>query len=87
MLYYFYMEQHKYDTNLDYEFFTQMDVKVVQHAPWQFGLFHPDIDGKFVWYPERGSLIYERPEWGVCKIGEFTNSEDVWKEMRKKLPR
>jgi len=75
----------KYDDNLDYEFFAQMDVKVVQHAPWQFGLFHPDLEGKFVWYPERGSLIYERSQWGVVKVGEFTNSEAVWDEMKKKI--
>jgi hypothetical protein len=79
------MEQKKYDSNLDYNFFAQMEVQVVQHAPWQFGLFHKDIVGKFVWYPERGSLIYEKPDWGVCKIGEFTDSELVWEEMRKKL--
>jgi hypothetical protein len=79
------MTSKKYDNNLDYEFFKQHEVKVVQHAPWQFGLFHPDLDGKFVWYPERGSLIYEKADWGVCKIGEFTNSEDVWEEIKKKL--
>ena len=75
----------KYDNNIDYEFFRQMGVSVVQHAPWQFSLLYPDIEGKFVWYPERGSLIYEKPEWGVVKLGEFTNSEDVWKEMMLKL--
>ena len=75
----------KYDNNLDYEFFKQMDITVVQRAPWQFGLFHPDLVGKFVWYPERGSLIYEKPDWGVCKVGEFTNSEEVWEEIKKKI--
>jgi hypothetical protein len=61
-----------------------MEVTIVQHAPWQFRLFHPGIGGKFVWYPERGSLIYEKPG-AIVKVGEFTNSEDVWKEMKKKL--
>lgn len=79
------MTSKKYDDNLDYEFFASVDVKVVQHAPWQFGLFHPDVEGKFVWYPERGSLIYEKPDWGVCKVGEFFDSEDVWEEIKKKL--
>jgi hypothetical protein len=78
------MTSKKYDDNLDYKFFEQMGVTVVQHAPWQFGLFYPDIEGKFVWYPERGSLIYEKPG-AIVKIGEFTDSEDVWKEMEKKL--
>lgn len=78
------MTSKKYDDNLDYEFFASVDVKVVQHAPWQFGLFHPDVEGKFVWYPERGSLIYEKPG-AIMKVGEFTNTEEVWDEMRKKL--
>lgn len=78
------MTSKKYDTNLDYGFFESMEVKVVQHAPWQFGLFHPDVEGKFVWYPERGSLIYEKPG-AIVKVGEFTNSEDVWSEIQKKL--
>lgn len=78
------MTSKRYDANLDYEFFTSVDVTVVQHAPWQFGLFHPDVEGKFVWYPERGSLIYEKPG-AIVKIGEFTNTEDVWEEIKKKL--
>lgn len=79
------MTSKKYDTNLDYEFFKQHDVEVVQHAPWQFGLFHKDLVGKFVWYPERGSLIYEKPEWGIVKVGEFTDSEEVYQEIMKKI--
>jgi hypothetical protein len=78
------MNSKKYDDNLDYEFFKQNDVQVVQHAPWQFGLFHPDLDGKFVWYPERGSLIYEKPG-AIVKVGEFTDSEDVYREIMKKI--
>ena len=79
------MTSRKYDDNLDYEFFASVDVTVVQHAPWQFGLFHPDLEGKFVWYPERGSLSYEKPDWGVCTVGEFTDSDAVWEEIKKKL--
>lgn len=78
------MTSKKYDANLDYEFLKQMGVQIVQHAPWQFGLFHPDMEGKFVWYPERGSLIYEKP-WAIVKVGEFTNSEEVWEEIKKKI--
>lgn len=78
------MTSRKYDDNLDYEFFASVDITVVQHAPWQFGLFHPDLEGKFVWYPERGSLIYEKPGT-IVKVGEFTNSEEVWNEIKKKL--
>ena len=79
------MTSKRYDANIDYAFFALHDIQIVQHAPWQFGLFHPDLDGKFVWYPERGSLIYEKPEWGVCKVGEFTDSEEVFNEIMKKI--
>lgn len=79
------MNFKKYDANLDYGFFAQHDVTVVQHAPWQFGLYHPDIQGKFVWYPARGSLIYEKPDWGIVKLGEFTDTEEVYAEMMKKV--
>ncbi len=78
------MTSKKYDENIDYEFFASVDVKIMQHAPWQFGLFHPDLEGKFVWYPDRGSLIYEKPG-AIVKVGEFTNSEAVWDEIKKKL--
>ena len=78
------MTSKKYDKNIDYEFFASVDVRIVQHAPWQFGLFHPDVEGKFVWYPERGSLIYEKPG-AIVKVGEFTNTEEVWGEIQKKL--
>ena len=78
------MTSKKYDANLDRAFFEAHDVRVVEHAPWQFGLFHKDIPGKFVWYPERGSLIYEKQDWGIVKIGEFTDTEDVYNEMMKK---
>lgn len=80
------MTSKKYDSNINYEFLKQMDVQVVQHAPWQFGLFHPDLEGKFVWYPERGSLIYEKPG-AIVKVGEFTDSEYVWEEIKKKIIR
>lgn len=78
------MTSKKYDENINYDFFESVEVRIVQHAPWQFGLFHADLEGKFVWYPERGSLIYEKPG-AIVKIGEFTDSEEVWEEIKKKL--
>lgn len=78
------MTSKKYDANINYAFFESVEVKVVQHAPWQFGLFHKDLVGKFVWYPERESLIYETTG-AIVKVGEFSDSEDVWDEIKKKL--
>lgn len=77
--------EKKYDANIDYDFFEQVGVRIKAILPWQFKLEHPDMVGNFVWYPERGSLIYEKPEWGISKVGEFTNSEDIWNEIKKKL--
>jgi len=75
----------KYDDNIDYDFFKLKEVTIVQHAPWQYGLFHASLEGKFVWYPERGSLIYEKSSYGIIKVGEFTDSQKVWEEIQKKL--
>lgn len=75
----------QYDKNIDYKFFEEMGVTVTKLLPWQFALSTPDLKGRFMWYPEGGSLIYELPEWGVHKVGEFTNSEDVYNEIKKKL--
>lgn len=79
------MNFKQYDKNIDYEFFSQMEVVVTQLLPWQFRLEHSDVSGRFVWYPESGSLIYEKPEWGVVKVGEFTDSEEVYQQMMKKV--
>lgn len=76
--------ENKYDEKIDYQFFKEMGVTVTQILPWQFRLQHPDIVGQFVWYPSRGSLIYEKPEWGVTKVGEFHDSEAVYQELMKK---
>lgn len=71
----------QYDQNVDYKFFAAHNVTVTQLMPWQFRLEHPDIEGRFVWYPTSGSLIYEKTDWGVVKIGEYENSEDVYDKM------
>lgn len=75
------MTSKKYDANVDYQFFAEHDVSITELLPWQFRLEHPDVKGRFMWYPEGGSLVYEKPEWGVSKVGEYTNSEDVYRRM------
>jgi len=74
----------QYDQNLDRNFLEAHGVIITQLLPWQFRLEHPDIVGRFIWYPKSGSLIYEKPEWGVSKVGEFIDSEDVYDEIMKK---
>jgi len=74
-----------YDNNIDYEFFVEKGVTVTQLLPWQFALTHPDCPGRFVWYPEGGSLIYELADWGVHKVGVYTNSKDIWHEIQRKF--
>lgn len=65
----------QYDQGVDYKFLEAMDIKVIKHQPWQLGLLHPDLKGKFVWYPQKGTLMYQDDEmngggtYGV-KIGE-----------------
>lgn len=69
----------KYDQNVDYTFFESMDVTVDEGKdPWIFFLTHPDLLGRFVWYPTTGSLIFEPPRKEAYKVGEWTNSEEVY---------
>jgi hypothetical protein len=58
-----------YDTGVDYTFLIAHDVEVIQHQPWQLGLLHPDLQGKFLWYPSAGTLVFEG-EYGFKRIGE-----------------
>jgi len=74
----------QYDQNVDYQFFAAHQVKVTQLMPWQFRLEHPDITGRFVWYPTSGALIYEQSEWGVAKVGEYKSSEEVYEKIMEK---
>lgn len=79
------MQFKEYDKNVDYDFLDAHGVVVEQLMPWQFRLTHPDIVGRFVWYPTSGALVYEKPDWGVAKVGEFENTEDVYNQMMAKI--
>ena len=53
------MERTEYDHQVDYKFLQAMGIKVAKYQPWQLGLFHPDLTGKFLWYPKKGTLMFE----------------------------
>lgn len=74
-----------YDSNLDREYLERNGIKIVEYRPWQFGLFHPEIEGKFVWYPKKGTLMYEKSEYNNKKIGEFHTSQDVLEKIKELL--
>ena len=67
------------DKNVDYKILKAYGFTHVWHQPWQLGLFHPDISGKHVWYPEKGTLM--REDVGTYKIGEYFDTEDVVAKM------
>ena len=46
------------------------------YQPWQIGLFHPEIEGKFVWYPKKGTLMRDSIE-SRRKLGTYYDTEDV----------
>lgn len=48
-----------YDKKVDYQMLKDMGIQVVQYQPWQLGLFHPDMEGKLMWYPTTGTLMFE----------------------------
>lgn len=65
----------KWDQKVDYNFLKGMGVKIVMYKPWQIGLFCEELQGKFVWYPKAGTLMYDDRENGtlykVGKSGQF----------------
>lgn len=48
-----------YHDGVDLKFLRAMGITVVFYQPWQLGLFHEELKGKFVWYPKKGTLMYE----------------------------
>ena len=67
------------DSNVDYEYLEAVGITYKWHQPWQMGLFVEEFDGKFVWYPERGTLMVE--DSFIKKLGEFTDTEDMHKAI------
>ncbi len=83
------LKQLPYDHFVDYKFLEEMNVTVKKYQPWQLGLFHPDMKGKMVWYPVKGTLMYEDQETEILyrvknpDILVFTDTEDVYNEISK----
>lgn len=59
-----------YDTAVDYEFLEGNGIKVVKHEPWQLGLFHEELTGKFLWYPSAGTLVFESEDHFFSRVGQ-----------------
>ena len=82
---------NEYTEGVDWEFLKAMGVTWVFHQAWQIGLFHPDLKGKFVWYPSKGTLMYEgeHSSHKVKNSGDFQGqddtTEDVYNEIMNKI--
>lgn len=59
-----------YDSQVDYELLEGMGIRYVMHEKWQIGLFHDDLEGKFLWYPSAGTLVFESADGFFKRIGE-----------------
>lgn len=90
------MYMKEYDYKVDYHFLNAMSIDVVKYQPWQLGLFHPDLEGKFVWYPKKGTLMFETKDKEIYKIGQSgdfpagamgdeESTERVYNEIMKKI--
>lgn len=66
--------KYDYTGGVDFGFLKAHDVKVVKHQPWQLGLFHPDLKGKFVWYPRKGTLMFEWEFQGERHVSKMDGS-------------
>lgn len=73
-----------YDENVDREYLHAQGVDLIELLPWQFALEHPDLVGRFIWYPTTGALIYEGIR-AVARVGTYLSSEEVWKKMREQI--
>lgn len=71
----------------DREIFDIHNIHIIEHQPWQFGLIHKDLLGKFVWYPTKGTLMFEEDpslKKGF-KMGEFMNADEVIDIISKRI--
>lgn len=85
----------QYDKGVDYKLLEGMGISVVRHQPWQLGLFHEELVGKFVWYPGAGTLMYQNDDRSevyvvgykgqFCAEGKPNVTEDVYIEISKKV--
>lgn len=55
----------QYHEKVDFEFLKEMGIKVVMYQPWQIGLFHEEMEGKFIWYPKAGTLMYSNMDKNI----------------------
>lgn len=76
-----------YTGGVDFAFLELHDVKIIKHQPWQLGLFHPDLRGKFVWYPRKGTLMFEwefnggRQQAKIGQTGDFVaGGFEMWRD-------
>ncbi len=52
-------------------------ITIIEHQKGQFGLFHKMLDAeKFVWYPRKGTLMYESKR-GIRNMGSYWNPNEV----------
>lgn len=66
------------------EFFERNGLKTELYQPWQLGIFHPQLDGKFVWYPEKGTLMREENRaFGITNMGYHDTKESVYETIQK----
>jgi len=71
----------EYDKNVDYGFLEAMGIKYTFYQPWQMGLFHEEIKGKFIWYPKSGTLMAELKNHYAFKVGEYDETEEMYNAM------
>jgi len=70
------------DSNVDYKFLEAMGIRYKWYQPWQLGLWIEEFSGKFMWYPEKGTLMVDYGEYNNKNLGRFTDTEEVCIKMR-----
>lgn len=51
-----------YTSGVEWDLLKTFGIKVIMHQPWQIGLMHDELKGKFLWYPKTGTLMFQNVE-------------------------
>ena len=76
-----------YTKKVDFELLHVEGIKVVFYQMWQLGLFHEGFEGKFVWYPQKGTLMFDdmKSEGYGTKVGQYRDTAEVVKFIKNKI--
>lgn len=80
--------KHWETKDADTKLFEQAQCVLIEYAPWQIGIFKDGMMGKFVWYPKKGTLMYQtdpNDHRTAVKFADGANASHVITLVDKKI--